>query len=82
MGEKAKVAAAAADEVINACRHPNGGWLRIVSAVGACRPREQAVSWNLAGLQARRARPAPRAEGRFGCRADEARRPRRDRMHQ
>jgi hypothetical protein len=40
---------AAADEVINACRHPNGGWVRIVSAPTACRAREQAVSWNIAG---------------------------------
>jgi Lamin Tail Domain len=46
---KAADAEIAADEVIHACRHPNGGWLRIVGAEGACRPREQAVSWNVAG---------------------------------
>jgi Lamin Tail Domain len=40
---------AAADEVIVACRHPNGGWVRIVSSASACRTREQAVSWNVAG---------------------------------
>jgi Lamin Tail Domain len=43
--------AAAAEEVINACRHPNGGWVRIVSEPTACRAREQAVSWNIAGPQ-------------------------------
>jgi Lamin Tail Domain len=45
----ASAAEAAADEVINACRHPNGGWVRIVSAPTGCRAREQAVSWNVAG---------------------------------
>jgi hypothetical protein len=42
-------AAAEADEIISACRHPNGGWVRIIAADGTCRPREQAVSWNVAG---------------------------------
>jgi len=42
-------AAATADEEIHACRHPNGGWVRIVSETSACRPREQAISWNTAG---------------------------------
>jgi hypothetical protein len=37
------------DTVIQACRHPNGGWLRIVATEAACRPREQAVSWNVQG---------------------------------
>lgn len=36
-------------DVIHACRHPNGGWVRVVSAEGACRPREQALSWNVQG---------------------------------
>jgi len=50
VGKSASQAAAAeADEVIHACRHPNGGWVRIVSVDGACRAREQAVSWNVAG---------------------------------
>ena len=40
---------AAAEEVVHACRHPNGGWVRIVSEAGKCRPREQAVSWNVQG---------------------------------
>jgi hypothetical protein len=49
VGKNAKTAAAAADEVVNACRHPNGGWVRIVSGPDACRAREQALSWNVAG---------------------------------
>lgn len=45
----ASLAAVEADEVIHACRHPNGGWVRLVTAAGGCRVREQAVSWNVAG---------------------------------
>ena len=45
-------AEAAADEVIVACRHPNGGWVRIVSSASACRAREQ-------DRRDRRAIPAP-----------------------
>jgi Lamin Tail Domain len=41
--------AASGDAVIHACRHPHGGWVRIVSAEGNCRPREQALSWNVQG---------------------------------
>jgi hypothetical protein len=37
------------ETVIHACRHPHGGWLRIVATESACRPREQAVSWNVQG---------------------------------
>jgi hypothetical protein len=37
------------DGVIHACRHPNGGWVRIVPEGTACRPREQSVSWNVQG---------------------------------
>jgi Lamin Tail Domain len=37
------------DAVIHACRHPNGGWVRTVASEGACRPREQAFSWNVQG---------------------------------
>jgi hypothetical protein len=59
VGKKAKVAAAAADEIINACRHPNGGWVRIVPAVGDCRSREQAVSWNVAGPAGPAGPPGP-----------------------
>jgi hypothetical protein len=36
-------------DVIHACRHPNGGWVRVVTAEGSCRPREQALSWNVQG---------------------------------
>jgi Lamin Tail Domain len=39
----------AGDAVIHACRHANGGWLRIPAREGACRPRERAVSWNVQG---------------------------------
>ena len=50
VGKNARIAAAAAaDEVIYACRHPNGGWVRLVSSASACRARESAVSWNVAG---------------------------------
>lgn len=42
-------AAAAEEEVITACRHPNGGWVRIVPAETACRSREQFVTWNVEG---------------------------------
>ena len=37
------------EEAVHACRHPNGGWVRIVQNPDSCRPREQAVSWNVAG---------------------------------
>jgi hypothetical protein len=37
------------DAVIHACRHANGGWLRIPAREGACRARERAVSWNVQG---------------------------------
>ncbi len=49
-------AAAAEDDVINACRHPNGGWVRILSSAIACRAREQAMSWNVAGPKGDRPR--------------------------
>ena len=45
-----KAAATAAEaEVITACRHPNGGWVRIVAAESACRAREQVITWNTEG---------------------------------
>ena len=37
------------NEAVHACRHPNGGWVRLVQSPGSCRPREQAVSWNVTG---------------------------------
>lgn len=40
---------ASADAIIHACRHANGGWLRIPAREGACRARERAVSWNVQG---------------------------------
>jgi len=42
-------AAAAAEEAVHACRHPNGGWVRIVAEAGTCRPREQELVWNVEG---------------------------------
>jgi len=45
---KATTAAAEA-EVVTACRHPNGGWVRIVAEAGTCRPREQELVWNVQG---------------------------------
>ena len=45
-----KAAATAAQaEAITACRHPNGGWVRIVAAEAGCRSREQVVTWNTEG---------------------------------
>ena len=41
--------AAAEAEAITACRHPNGGWVRIVASETACRAREQVVTWNTEG---------------------------------
>ena len=40
--------AAAADTVIHACKHPNGGWVRIIEGTASCRSRESAISWNQA----------------------------------
>lgn len=37
------------NEAVHACRHPNGGWVRLVQSPENCRPREQAISWNVAG---------------------------------
>ncbi|MGH3372588.1 MAG: lamin tail domain-containing protein, partial [Nocardioidaceae bacterium] len=55
----------AEEAVIHACRHPNGGWVRIVPAGTACRPREQAVSWNVrgpAGEQGAAGSPGPKGD--------------------
>ena len=41
--------AAAVEEVVHACRHPNGGWVRVVAEAGKCRPREQELVWNVQG---------------------------------
>jgi hypothetical protein len=45
--------------VINACRHPSGGWLRQVSSPSQCRRREKAVSWNIAGAKGDPGAPGP-----------------------
>ena len=42
-------AEAAAEEVVHACRHPNGGCVRVVADAGKCRPREQELVWNVQG---------------------------------
>ena len=42
-------ATAAAEGEIHACRHPNGGWVRIITGTQACRAREEAISWNAGG---------------------------------
>jgi hypothetical protein len=57
--------AEADDGAIHACRHPNGGWVRIVTAETRCRPREQAVSWNVQG-----AKGDPGPEGPPGPKGD------------
>src|SRR5262245_56452770 len=41
-------AATTAADTIHACRHPNGGWVRIIGASDSCRAREQAISWSSA----------------------------------
>jgi hypothetical protein len=42
-------APAVGETVIHACKHPSGGWLRMVSGPGDCKRRERAVSWNVVG---------------------------------
>ena len=37
--------------VIHACKHPSGGWLRQVTSSTQCRRRESTVSWNIAGAK-------------------------------
>src|SRR5687768_10416307 len=46
---KSRPVPAVAETTIHACKHPSGGWLRMVSGPGDCRRRERAVSWNVAG---------------------------------
>src|SRR5687767_7292885 len=46
---KTRPVPAVAETTIHACKHPSGGWLRMVSGPGDCRRRERAVSWNVAG---------------------------------
>jgi hypothetical protein len=37
------------DNVIHACRHPQGGWLRVVASATGCKKRERPLSWNKQG---------------------------------
>lgn len=52
----------AADEVVQACRHPNGGWVRIVSDASKCRAKEQAISWSVAGPAGPEGPPGPKGD--------------------
>ena len=60
--------------VIHACKHPSGGWLRQVSGPTQCRRRERAVSWNIAGAKGDQGDPgepgAPGAPGPAGPKGD------------
>jgi hypothetical protein len=46
---KPRPAPAVAETTIHACKHPSGGWLRMVAGPGDCKRRERAVSWNVVG---------------------------------
>jgi hypothetical protein len=50
--------------VINACKHPSGGWLRQVHDATQCRRRETAVSWNVAGEKGEKGDPGPSGPAR------------------
>jgi len=53
--------------VIHACKHPSGGWLRQVAGPTQCRRREKAVSWNIAGAKGEKGDPgAPGPAGPAG----------------
>lgn len=52
----------AADDVIHACRHPNGGWLRVLAADGSCRQREQSLTWNVQGPPGPAGPPGPKGD--------------------
>jgi large repetitive protein len=58
-------------EVIHACKHPAGGWLRIVSGPDGCRRREVPVSWNVAGPKGDKGDPGePGPAGPAGPKGD------------
>jgi hypothetical protein len=54
--------------VIHACKHPSGGWLRQVTSATQCRRRESAVSWNIAGAKGEKGDPGP--AGPAGAKGD------------
>jgi lamin tail-like protein len=57
--------------VIHACKHPSGGWLRQVSTSTQCRRREKAVSWNIAGAKGEKGDPgSPGPAGAAGAKGD------------
>ena len=55
-------------DVIHACKHPSGGWLRQVTSSTQCRRRESAVSWNIAGAKGEKGDPGP--AGPAGAKGD------------
>ena len=55
-------------EVIFACKHPSGGWLRQVAGPAQCRRRETPVSWNIAGAKGDPGEPG--AQGPKGEKGD------------
>jgi hypothetical protein len=57
--QKSATAAVAIEDVINACRHPNGGWFsRLLTALGG-KWRDVACGLGLRAVQAVRPRMAP-----------------------
>jgi hypothetical protein len=54
--------------VIHACKHPSGGWLRQVTSSTQCRRRESALSWNIAGAKGEKGDPGP--AGPAGAKGD------------
>lgn len=60
--------------VIYACKHPSGGWLRQVAGPAQCRRRETPVNWNIEGQKGDQGEPgaagAPGAKGDKGDKGD------------
>jgi Lamin Tail Domain len=57
--------------VIYACKHPSGGWLRQVAGPAGCRRRETPVTWNIEGPKGDPGEPgAPGAQGPKGDKGD------------
>src|SRR5687767_13518030 len=61
---KTRPVPAAAETTINACKHPSGGWLRMVSGPADCKRRERSVSWNVTGPKGDKGDPG--ADGAAG----------------